>query len=178
MQKMKVFCLGGAGKISRESALDLVQFSDFERITIGDFNEKAGAEVVDLLNDPRVDFRKVDIHDHAATVKIMREYDIVMDGTTISMNDRSTSCIAEAGVHGINLNGFGDEYKYDAVFKRFNKVHVPGFGMTPGITDMMARHAIDQLDAVETVRISHGAFRPIAFLEFFNHFFFIFFIHS
>jgi len=160
---MKVFCLGGAGKISRESVHDLVHFSDFERITIGDFNEKAGMEVVAWLNDPRADFRKVDINDHAATVKIMREYDIVMDGTTISLNDRSTACIAEAGVHGINLNGCGEEYKSDSIFKRFNKVHVPGFGMTPGITDMMAKFAIDRLDQVDTVRISHGAFRPIAF---------------
>lgn len=160
---MKVFCLGGAGKISRESVHDLVQFSDFERITIGDFNEKAGREVVAWLNDPRVDFKKIDINDKAATVSIMRDYDIVMDGTTISLNDRSTACIAEAGIHGINLNGFAEEYKYDSIFKSFGKVHVPGFGMTPGITDMMARYAIDRLDTVETIRISHGAFRPIAF---------------
>ena len=35
---MKVLFLGGAGRISRESALDLVQHSDYERITIGYFN--------------------------------------------------------------------------------------------------------------------------------------------
>ncbi|MBN2437396.1 MAG: saccharopine dehydrogenase NADP-binding domain-containing protein [Deltaproteobacteria bacterium] len=160
---MKVLCLGGAGKISRESVHDLVLFSDFEQITIGDFNEKAGREVVAWLNEPRVDFRKIDINDKAATVSIMCGYDIVMDGTTISLNDRSTACIAEAGVHGINLNGFGEEYKYDSIFKSFGKVHVPGFGMTPGVTDMMARYAIDRLDTVDTVRVSHGAFRPIAF---------------
>ena len=33
---MKVFCLGAAGRISRESVLDLVQHSDFDTITIGD----------------------------------------------------------------------------------------------------------------------------------------------
>ena len=30
--KMKVFCLGAAGRISRESALDLVQYSKFDKI--------------------------------------------------------------------------------------------------------------------------------------------------
>jgi saccharopine dehydrogenase-like NADP-dependent oxidoreductase len=35
--------------------------------------------------------------------------------------------------------------------------------MTPGVTDMMVRHAADQLDTVDIVRVSHGAFRPIAF---------------
>lgn len=160
---MKVLCLGGAGKICREAALDLVQFSDFERITIGDHDEKAGEEVVTWLNDSRVDFQKIDIQDRAASVRILRDYDIVMDGTTITLNGLSTACIAEAGCHGINLNGFGEEYPHDPVFKVNGRTHVPGFGMTPGTTDMMAKYAIDRLDTIDTVRISHGAFRPIAF---------------
>ena len=160
---MKVLCLGGAGKICREAALDLVQFSDFERITIGDHDEKAGEEVVTWLKDSRVDFRKINIKDRAASVSIMRDYDIVMDGTTITLNGLSTACIAEAGCHGINLNGFGEEYSQDPVFKANGRTHVPGFGMTPGTTDMMAKYAIDRLDTIDTVRISHGAFRPIAF---------------
>ena len=105
---MKVFCLGGAGKICREAAYDLVEFSDFQKITIGDTNGKTGREVVQWLNDPRVDFKKVDVNNRKETVKLMRQYDVVMDGTTISLNDRSTACIAQAGCHGINLNGFGE----------------------------------------------------------------------
>ena len=160
---MKVLCLGGAGKICREAALDLVQFSEFDEITIGDYDEKAGREVVQWLNDPRVGFQRVDVRDRTAAVGIMEGYDIVMDGTTITLNGLSTACIAEAGCHGINLNGFGEEYRYDTIFKAKGRTHVPGFGMTPGTTDMMAKYAIDRLDTVDTVRISHGAFRPIAF---------------
>jgi len=145
-KKVKALCLGAAGKISRESTLDLVEHSDFEKITVGDYNEEAGREVVAWLNDPRVDFRKINIRDKEATIRIMKEYDLVMDGTTISLNDLSTACIAEAGCHGINLNGFGAEYKYDALFKKYQRTCVPGFGMTPGTTNMMAKHAADQMD--------------------------------
>ena len=160
---MKVLCLGGAGKICREAALDLVQFFEFDGITIGDYDEEAGREVERWLNDPRVDFKRVDVRDRPAAVRIMKEYDIVVDGTTITLNGLSTACIAEAGCHGINLNGFGEEYPLDSVFKAHGRTHVPGFGMTPGTTDMMAKYAIDRLETVDTVRISHGAFRPIAF---------------
>ncbi len=160
---MKVLCLGGAGKICREAAFDLVEFSNFKKITIGDYDEKAGQEVLQWLNDPRVDFKKVDVRNKKETVKLMRRYDMVMDGTTISLNDQSTACIAEAGCHGINLNGFGEEYKYDQKFKKHGKTHVPGFGMTPGVTNMMVKCAADQMETVEIVRVSHGAFRPIAF---------------
>lgn len=160
---MKVFCLGGAGNICREAVLDLVMYSDFEQITIGDFHEEEGRKVVEWLNDPRVDFVPVNVRDHADTVQKMRGYDIVMDGTTITLNGLSTAAIAEAGCHGINLNGFGEENASDAIFRDHGKTCLPGFGMTPGLTQMMAMHAANQLDEVDEVRVSHGSFRPIAF---------------
>lgn len=160
---MKVLCLGGAGRICRESILDLVQYSSFEKITVADFNEAEGRKIVESLQDPRVDFIQINVHDHEDTVNKMRGYDIVMDGTTITLNGLSTACIAEAGCHGVNLNGFGAEEASDHIFKQKGKTCVPGFGMTPGVTQMMAMHAANQLDRVESVRVSHGAFRPIAF---------------
>ena len=60
---MKILCLGAAGKISRESVHDLVQFSDFDKITIADVNEGGGKEVVAWLRDPRVNFAKVDVYE-------------------------------------------------------------------------------------------------------------------
>jgi saccharopine dehydrogenase-like NADP-dependent oxidoreductase len=86
-----------------------------------------------------------------------------MDGTAIAMNGKSTACIAEAGCHGVNLNGFGEENSYASVFREKGKICVPGFGMTPGVTQMMVMFAANQLDTVESARISHGAFRPFAF---------------
>lgn len=160
---MKVLCLGGAGRICRESIFDLVQYSSFEKITVADFNEEEGRKIASSFNDPRVDFIQINVRDHADTVAKMRGYDIVMDGTTITLNGLSTACIAEAGCHGINLNGFGAEEASDETFKKNGKTCVPGFGMTPGVTQMMAMHAANQLDTVESVRVSHGAFRPIAF---------------
>lgn len=160
---MKVFCLGGAGRICREAALDLVQYSAFDTITIGDFNLEAAEQVALSLNDKRVNAVRVNVLDHEATVEQLRGYDIVMDGTTITLNGRSTACIAEAGCHGVNLNGFGEEDASRDVFERNGKLFLPGFGMTPGVTQMMAMHAANQLKEVHEVRVSHGSYRPIAF---------------
>lgn len=157
---MKVFCLGGAGRICMEAVLDLVQYSSFEVITIGDFNLEA-AQLAASLNDKRVNAVRVNVHDHAATVEQLRGYDIVMDGTTITLNGLSTACIAEAGCHGINLNGFGEEDASHDVFVRNGKMCLPGFGMTPGVTQMMAMHAANQLKEVHEVRVSHGSYRRL-----------------
>ncbi|HHZ91020.1 TPA: saccharopine dehydrogenase [Candidatus Poribacteria bacterium] len=160
---MKILCLGGAGKICRESIYDLIQTSDFEQITIADPNQTEARIVVEWLDDSRVDFIRIDVSDSEKATDIMSGYDVVMDGTPISVNRKSTACIAKAGVHGINLNGMSKEWEFDAQFKENAKTCVPGFGMTPGITNMMAKYAANKLETVEEIYISHGAFRPIAF---------------
>ena len=109
---MKVFCLGAAGKISRESVLDLLQSDRVERVTIGDNNESAGKEVLAWLEDDRVDFVKADVFRSDETAALIQNYDLVMDGTPISINHESTKCIAQAGVHGVNLNGTGPEFAF------------------------------------------------------------------
>jgi saccharopine dehydrogenase-like NADP-dependent oxidoreductase len=160
---MKIFALGGAGKICREAALDIVQFGTFDQLTIGDFNLDAAKETALWLNHPNVDYVFIDVKDKNEAISLLLGYDIVIDGTSISLNAFSTECIANANCHGINLNGFGEEYQFSDIFKSNGKVMVPGFGMTPGTTNMMAVYACDQMEKVNTVRISHGAFRPIAF---------------
>lgn len=53
---MKVFCLGGVGRICREAALDMLQHSQrVTRLTIGDRDEKAATEVATWLDDQRAD---------------------------------------------------------------------------------------------------------------------------
>lgn len=160
---MKVFCLGGAGRICRESVYDLTQHSEFERITIGDYDVAEAERVKEWLNDPRVDVVHADVTDVAGTSEKMKGYDVVMDGTQITLNGKSTECIARAGCHGVNLNGFGDENQWAELFAEAGRACVPGFGMTPGTTQMMAMYAANRMDTVEEVYVSHGAFRPFAF---------------
>lgn len=160
---MKIFCLGCAGRISREAVYDLTQFSDFDQITIGDYNLAEANAVKEWLKDSRVDTVQVDVNNVEDTVKKLQGYDVVMDGTQITLNGKSTECIAKAGCHGVNLNGFGEENKWSSLFEENGKTCVPGFGMTPGVTQMMAMYAANQLDTVEEVYVSHGAFRPFAF---------------
>ena len=162
---MKVLCLGGGGRICRESILDLVKFSESTRITVADVDIHAAESVGQWLDDPRVDVVQVDVRDERKTVNLMREYDVVMDGLPISLNDLSTARISAAKVNGINLNGMSNEWDFDAVVKEAGRVVVPGFGMTPGITNLMAMQAANQMDSVQVVRCSHGAFRPIAFSQ-------------
>ena len=101
--------------------------------------------------------------DSEDSIKKLKGCDVVMDGTIIKLNDRTTDCIANAGCSGVNLNVFGEEYKYDRIFRENGGIMVPGFGMTPGITDMMLKHGADQCETVDTVRVvfEDGEFKPV-----------------
>ncbi|MGL4820523.1 MAG: saccharopine dehydrogenase family protein [Bacilli bacterium] len=159
----RIFCLGGAGKIAQEAVLDLFTFEPEWEFTIADVNGAEAKRVADRFQSPRVKWMQVDLHQTTETTQAMRGYDLVLDGTTITLNGLSTQCIAEAGCHGINLNGFGEEDIWHDKFTEQNRVCLPGFGMTPGVTQLMAMHAALSLDTVHTVRVSHGSYRPIAF---------------
>jgi saccharopine dehydrogenase-like NADP-dependent oxidoreductase len=163
MSDLRILCLGGAGRICREAALDFTRHYPFGRITIADAQGDSAREVAEWLNAPGVDSVQLDVQDQTRAVQVMRDFDLVIDGTPISLNDASTACIAKAGVNGLNLNGMSREWELDSLFRASGRTHVPGVGMTPGTTNLMAMHAASQLDSVEIVRCSHGAFRPIAF---------------
>ena len=167
---MKLFCLGGAGRICREAVYDAAAAGEFEEIVIGDFDlggaRRVSAEAKRIASENdgvKIRAVKVDVRDVAATVEKLRGFDVVMDGTQISLNSVSTECIAKAETNGVNLNGFGAEDAWHKEFKKAGKVCVAGFGMTPGVTQMMAMDAAAKMDRVREIYISHGAFRPIAF---------------
>ena len=161
----KVLSIGGAGKICRETIADLVVTTTanvVSKITVGDLDEEAGSEVVSSLNDPRVDFKRVDVNKTDELIKLMKQYDLVMSGTSLGLNPTVMSCAAKAKIPGISLTGFGG-WDLDQEFKDCGKIFIPGFGMTPGTTNVMAMFAYNQLDTVDTICISHGAYRPIAY---------------
>ena len=76
---MKILCLGGAGKICRESIYDLIQTSDFEQITIADPNQTEAEIVIEWLDDSRVDFIRIDVSDTREVIDITRGYNVVMN---------------------------------------------------------------------------------------------------
>ena len=46
--------------------------------------------LVDEVGDPRDDYVRLDIADKEEAISVLSDYDIVMDATTISLNDIST----------------------------------------------------------------------------------------
>jgi len=161
---MNILCVGGAGQIGREAVKDIVKYGKFERITIGEYNVDAAEKLVKEIDDKRLDFVKIDVSDIKKTSEVMEDYDIVFGSLPIKYDELFVKSVIEAGVNGLDITGMGSTYfDYDDEAKEKGITFVPGVGMTPGTTNVITRYICDQMDEVDEICISHGAFRAIAY---------------
>ncbi len=156
---MKILCLGGAGAVCQHAVRDLVEFSDFAEIVVADRDVRAARALVAELHDPRLSVEAIDAGDDKALVRAFRGFDVVLNGLPWAFDLAVTRACVEAGVNGLDVSTEESQWDYDGAARDKGMVFVPGVGATPGITNVMARSAADQLDEVEALDISFAAFR-------------------
>ena len=161
---MKIICVGGAGQIGREAVKDIVKYGDFDKITIGDYLVGEAEKLADEIDDKMLDVVKIDVSKPEEAEKIMKDYDVVFGSLPIKFDELFVDAVIKAGVNGLDITGMGSTYfDYDEEAKEKGIVFVPGVGMTPGTTNVLTRYICDQMDEVDEICISHGAFRAIAY---------------
>jgi saccharopine dehydrogenase-like NADP-dependent oxidoreductase len=156
---VKILALGGAGAVCQHSTRDLVKYSDFDEIVIGEYNLVAAEKLADELDDPRVSVLEIDAGKYADLVKAFRNFDVILNGLPWKYDLAVTKACVEVGVSGLDVSTEEEQWDYDAAAREKDIIFIPGVGATPGITNAMARRAADQLDEVHTIDISFAAFR-------------------
>jgi lysine 6-dehydrogenase len=156
---MKVLVLGGAGAVCRHATRDLAEFSDFDRIVIGEANVRAAEELAAEIGDARLSVLEVDAEDYDSLVRIFHDHDVVLNGLPWKYDLAVTKACVEAGVSGLDVSTEETQWSYDAAARERGIVFIPGVGATPGITNVMARRGADQLDEVAEIQINFAAFR-------------------
>lgn len=156
---MRVLVLGGVGAVCNETTRDLVQFSDFDEIVIADYNLDAANELIDELKDQRLQAVFFDANDYDSMLKLFPGFDVVINGLPWKYDLPVTKACAEVGVNGLDVSTEEEQWDYDTVAKDKDMIFIPGVGATPGITNVMARNAADQMDEIDEILIDFAAFR-------------------
>jgi len=156
---MKVLSLGGAGAVCQHATRDLAEFSDFDQIVIGDYNVAAAEKLAVEIGDPRLQVLEVDAEDYDRLVKILGDFDLILNGLPYKYDLAVTKACVEVGVNGLDISTEETQWDYDVAAKEKGIVYIPGVGATPGITNAMARRGVDQLDEVDEIQINFAAFR-------------------
>jgi len=148
-----------------EATRDLAQTSDFEEIVIADADLLRAEALASELGGARVDAIQVDANDEDALTESLRGFDVVANCTTYHFGLIVTRAAIKARVNYIDLGGLFNtprQLELDKHAKRAGVTICLGCGATPGVTNLMARRAADQLDQVDEVHIAFASFRSIA----------------
>lgn len=159
---MRVLVLGGAGAVCSETTRDLVSYSNFEEIVVAEFNMDAANALVEELNDKRLKTVFVDANDYDSLVKLFPGYEIVINGLPWKYDLPVTKACVEVGVSGLDVSTEEEQWNYHDAAVNKDIIFIPGVGATPGITNVMARNAVDQMDKVVDIQINFAAFRSPA----------------
>jgi lysine 6-dehydrogenase len=156
---MKVLVLGGAGAVCQHTTRDLAQTSDFDDIIVADYNLEAAQALIAEIGDARLRAVKVDAGDYDELLRACHGADVVVNGLPFKYDLPVTKACVEAGVNGLDVSTEETQWDYDGAARDKDILFIPGVGATPGITNVMARRAADQVDEIREIQINFAAFR-------------------
>ncbi len=165
---MHLVVLGGGGAMGRVTVRALAEDARVSRVTVADLQLAAAERTIAWLGAGREKTVAVacDVRDSGALTGLLRGADVVLNATDYPFNMEVMRAALNARVHYADLGGLfhmtKQQYGLDAAYREAGLTAVLGIGSTPGITNILARVAVDALDRVERldVRIGSGDYRP------------------
>lgn len=162
---MKIIILGGCGAMGTEATRDLARTSDFEEIVIADADLNRAQALAEELGGGRVRAMRIDVSDEQTLLEKLRGFDVVANCTTYHFGLIVTRAAVAARVNYLDLGGLFNtpkQLEFDEDAKQAGITVCLGCGATPGVTNLMTRHAADQMDQVDEVHLAFASFRSIA----------------
>jgi saccharopine dehydrogenase-like NADP-dependent oxidoreductase len=160
---MKLLALGGSGNMGQTAVRTILEIGGIDQLIVADFNTDRTNRFVESLNDKHVQARTIDVTNKEAIEALMRESDVVMNtvGPYYRLGIPIVQAAIKTGRHYIDIN---DDYRptqeileMDDAARSAGLTILLGMGASPGITNILARHAANQLDEVDYIQTAWGA---------------------
>ncbi len=159
------FAILGAGLQGSACAFDLLRQEDVERVTLLDRVSGPLPEFLRGLDGKgpgdRLQRWALDFTDPGAVMAVLEDQDVALSAAPYYLNLELARLSVEAGVRFADLGG-----NTDIVFRQIEELDdeawandlsvIPDVGLAPGMVTILAAHGIQQLDAVDTVKIYVG----------------------
>ena len=155
--RLRILVLGGAGAMARATIRDLLAAKAVEAVGVADFRlDNAKAFVAGLRSD-RAEALGIDVRDRDRLLRLLKEWDVVVNETWYELNLDAMQAAIAAGVHYVDLGGlYHMTLKQLALHRAAVDAEVTclvGMGSTPGTMNLMAAYGATRLDAIERVRL-------------------------
>ncbi|MDA4124717.1 MAG: saccharopine dehydrogenase NADP-binding domain-containing protein [Thaumarchaeota archaeon] len=158
---MKIAVLGGAGLTGRCAVRALAESQDVSEGLVADLDGAAAQSVAASVGKGKFRGARVDVRDVEETASLLQGYDVVINGVQYYFNLDVMKAALKAGVNYLDFGGLYHttlkQLKLDGRFRSKGLLGLVGMGGMPGITNVLARHAVDGLDEVSAIHIRDGA---------------------
>ena len=127
---------------------------------MADYNLARAQEVTSAMQSSNVSARQVDVTDEQQLRALLHGCDVALNAADYVFNiPVMRACIAER-VHYADLGGLfhvsREQLALHTEAEQAGITAILGIGGTPGITNMLARAAVDQLDSVAEIKVQLG----------------------
>jgi len=159
VDELKVVVLG-SGLTGRCAVRDLVRSSEVSEVVVADLEKERTEKFVSELRSSKAHFESVDVRDHETTALVLKGADVALNAVQYYFNLDVMRAALIAKTNYLDLGGLyhttRKQLELDDEFKRAGLTAIVGMGSVPGVSNVMARWAVDRLDSVDAIRIRDG----------------------
>jgi len=150
---MKIAVIG-LGLMGPTLAMDCLSSEDVDQVLLMDIDE-------DRLNKVASDFGRPsklssviqDVRDTESLARNLEGIDVALIALLEPYNVKAIEGVIKAGAHAVDLSELNEieAKEIDSAAKKAGVIIVPGCGVEPGLTEMLATYGMDELDTVDSV---------------------------
>jgi saccharopine dehydrogenase (NAD+, L-lysine-forming) len=161
---MRIFVLGGAGKMGCISVQDLANDKRVDEVVIADIDIEQAKTVADIIDNQKIKVQSVDVNDEENLLTSLEGSDACLNATVYYTNLAVMEACLKAGVPYTDMGGlfYGtrEQLKLHERFAIGGVSAVLCMGSAPGIPNIQTRYAADRLDTIESIKIYDGIKPP------------------
>ena len=149
----------GAGLMGPTIAMDCIESDEIEDVLLIDIDRRRLDKVAENLGNPwKLKTLAQDIRDRQKLVKSLGDYDVACIALLRWLNVEVIWGAIEATVDIVDLSGPArkEGKEINEAAEKAGVTIIPGCGLEPGLTDMLAAYGMDMLDSVEAIDIWCG----------------------
>ncbi len=156
---MRAVVLGGGGLTGRASVRALAHGSVFDSVVAADLSEEL-ANAAAKAAGPKASAQRIDVRDAAALSRLLSGAEVVVNAVQYGFNLVVMDAALAAGVPYLDFGGLFHttrrQLERDRAFRDRGLLAIPGLGQVPGISNVLAFEAAQDLDTVDSIVLRDG----------------------
>lgn len=146
----------GCGPMGQAAAIEMIKESSLEELCIIDIDERKLKSIEDRLKDERIKTVKMNVKNRSELENLASKYDCAIVALphkyVVQVDD---TCI-DAGIHVVDLAYEPEQLELNGKALDRNIIIVPGCGVAPGLSNILARYGTYRMDKVESIKVRVG----------------------